>query len=82
MFLKGLKFLRKKTKQKKIRKEFWKYCSWKWRMTNLWSDVFGLNKALQKEPDKLDWTTLIHHGPKQIVLQNIFFQWLFISLAP
>ena len=49
---------------------------------NLWSDEFGLNKALQKEPDELDWATLMHHGPKQIILWNIFLQWLFISLAP
>ena len=58
-----------------------KYCSWKWRMANLWKAEFGLKKSLQKERDKLDWTTLMHRGPKQIILGSIFFQWLFISLG-
>ena len=70
-----------KKKQKKFREEFQKYCSWKWQMTNLWKDKFGPNKALQKEPDKLDWTKSMHHRPKPI-LRNIFFKWLFISSAP
>ena len=70
-----------KKKQKKYREEFRKYFSWKWRMTNLWSDEFGPSKVLEKEPDELDWTVLIHHGPKQIVLRNMFLLCLFISLA-
>ena len=68
--------------KKKNREEFRKYCSSKWQMANLGSDKFGLSKVLRKEPDKLNWTTLIHHGPKQIILRNIFSQWLFILLAP
>ena len=78
MFLNGRKFLRKK--RKKFRDEFPKYCSWNQRMTNLWREEFGLNKDFRMEPDKLDWTTLMHHGPKQTILRNIFFQWLFISI--
>ena len=81
MFFERSEIFEKKNK-KKIREEFRKYCSWKLRIMNLWSDEFGLNKALQKEPDELDWATLMHHGPKQIILWNIFLQWLFISLAP
>ena len=60
--------------KKKIREEFRKHDSWKWRMGNFWSEEFDLNKTSQKEPDKLDWTKSIHHGPKQINVWNIFFQ--------